>query len=65
MSTVPETIVARLCGLRVAAVSVITNLAAGLGGDALSHDQTLAEAGRAADRLAAMVVAFLEEYSKS
>ena len=42
MSTVPEVILARHCGLRVAAVSAITNLAEGIGGDALSHEQTLA-----------------------
>ena len=41
MSTVPEVILARHCGLRVAAVSAITNLAEGMGGDALSHEQTL------------------------
>lgn len=50
MSTVPETIVARHAGLRVAAVSVITNLAEGLSDVPLSHDQTLdAAAGAAAD----------------
>src|SRR5450631_1458226 len=39
MSTVPEAIVARQCGLRVAAVSCITNLAAGIGEGKLSHTE--------------------------
>ena len=49
MSTVQETIIARHCGLRVAAVSVITNLAEGMSDEPLSHEQTLraAEAGAA------------------
>jgi purine-nucleoside phosphorylase len=41
MSTVPEAIVARQCGLRVAAVSCITNLAAGRSGRPLSHAEVL------------------------
>ncbi len=50
MSTVLEVIFARALGLRVAALSVITNRAAGLDDGALSHAQTqqnakLAEAG--------------------
>ena len=44
MSTVQETIVARHCGLRVAAVSVITNLAEGMTDEPLSHEQTLSAA---------------------
>ena len=44
MSTVHETIVARHCGLRVAAISAITNLAEGMGEEALSHEQTLRDA---------------------
>ncbi|MBV9804582.1 MAG: purine-nucleoside phosphorylase [Solirubrobacterales bacterium] len=44
MSTVQETILARHCGLRVAAVSVITNLAEGMTEEALSHEQTLSAA---------------------
>jgi xanthosine phosphorylase len=49
MSTVQETIIARHSGLRVAAVSVITNLAEGMSDEPLSHEQTLraAEAGAA------------------
>jgi xanthosine phosphorylase len=52
MSTVPETIVARHCGLRVAAVSVVTNLAEGMSDEQLSHEHTLeqAKAGAAALR---------------
>ena len=52
MSTVPEVILARHCGLRVAAVSAITNLAEGMGGEALSHEQTLRNADVAAGDLA-------------
>jgi xanthosine phosphorylase len=55
MSTVPEAIVARHCGLRVAAVSVVTNLAEGMGDVALSHEQTLAEGERGAADLAPLL----------
>jgi purine-nucleoside phosphorylase len=44
MSTVPETILARHAGLRVLALSLITNMAAGLSGEVLSHGHTLATA---------------------
>jgi inosine/guanosine/xanthosine phosphorylase family protein len=47
MSTVPEAIVARQCGLRVAALSYITNLAAGRSKEKLSHKEVL-DAGEAA-----------------
>jgi len=60
MSTVPEVILARHCGLRVAAVSAITNLAEGMGGEALSHEQTLKYAAAAADDLARLVERFCE-----
>lgn len=46
MSTVPEAVVARQCGLRVAALSCITNLAAGRGPAQLSHADVIATAAR-------------------
>jgi inosine/guanosine/xanthosine phosphorylase family protein len=60
MSTVHETIVARHCGLRVAAVSAISNLAEGMSERPLSHEQTLADAARAAVDLAPLLVRFVE-----
>ncbi len=45
MSTVYETIVARASGAQVLAVSLVTNMAAGMTGAPLSHDEVL-EAGR-------------------
>ena len=42
MSTVPETIVARGLGLDVTAVSLVTNLAAGVTGQPLDHTEVLA-----------------------
>jgi purine-nucleoside phosphorylase len=46
MSTVPEAITARQCGLRVVAVSCITNRAAGLNRSPLSHCEVLENARR-------------------
>jgi len=40
MSTVPEVILARFLGLKAAAISVITNMAAGLGSEQISHQHT-------------------------
>jgi xanthosine phosphorylase len=59
MSTVHETIVARHAGLRVAAISTITNLAEGLSDEPLSHEQTLRDAERAAGDLARLLEAFV------
>ena len=59
MSTVHETIVARHCGLRVVAVSAITNLAEGLGDEPLGHEQTLRDAAVAAQDLSRLLLGFL------
>jgi xanthosine phosphorylase len=63
MSTVPEVIVARHCGLRVAAVSAITNLAEGMGDEVLSHEQTLASAAVASKDLQRVLTRFIEDYN--
>jgi purine-nucleoside phosphorylase len=64
MSTVPETIAARQCGLRVAAVSCITNLAAGIGKENLSHAEVLETAERVKQSGAALIKKFAEHYEK-
>lgn len=61
MSTVPEVIVARLLGLEVTALSMITNLAAGLSEERLSHEHTVKHATAAAGDLRRLLTAFLEE----
>ncbi|MFO1038815.1 MAG: purine-nucleoside phosphorylase [Geminicoccaceae bacterium] len=61
MSTVAETISARHAGLRVAALSLVTNLAAGLGTDTLSHDETLAAGQAGAGSIVRLLTAALPE----
>jgi inosine/guanosine/xanthosine phosphorylase family protein len=55
MSTVAEAITARACGLRVAGVSCITNLAAGLAPGPLSHAEVLETGQRSARELCAVL----------
>jgi purine-nucleoside phosphorylase len=61
MSTVPETILARHAGMRVLAVSLLTNMGCGMEAESLSHALTLSAAqeaaGRAAGFLAALIAA--------
>lgn len=63
MSTVPETILARAMGLRVVAVSLITNLGAGLGHGILNHDEVKAEGAKAADRFESLVIGLIRRLS--
>jgi purine-nucleoside phosphorylase len=62
MSTVPEVILARRAGLRCAAVSVVTNYAAGLAGGDPSHEETQAVAHEAADRFKRLLRGFIRAY---
>lgn len=64
MSTVPEAIVARQCGLRVAGLSCITNLAAGRGKGTLSHQEVLAMAEQQKTKIAEFLRTFCELYAK-
>ena len=58
--TPAEIILARHAGLKVAALSLMTNYAAGLVPGALGHDQTLAVAAAAADKVRLVLRTFLE-----
>lgn len=59
MSTIPETIVARALGMRVAGVSCITNLASGLSLQPLSHAEVLETTTRVASRFQRLVREFV------
>ena len=61
MSTVLEVIAARHAGLRVSAISLVTNLAAGLAGKPLSHADVLAAGESALDRIARLATAWVAE----
>jgi purine-nucleoside phosphorylase len=61
MSTVPEAILARYYGLDVAAISVVTNLAAGIEGASPSHQETKDTAADASDKFKRLIRAFVAE----
>ena len=64
MSVVPEVIAARHCGLKVLAVSAITNMAEGLSDVALSHEQTLKCAALVTDDFMRLIGHFIKSYSR-
>ncbi|MFN7223314.1 MAG: purine-nucleoside phosphorylase [Paracoccaceae bacterium] len=59
MSTVPEIILARFMGLRCAAISTITNMAAGMSDEQISHEHTKAMAPLGAAKLERILRHFL------
>jgi purine-nucleoside phosphorylase len=61
MSTVPEVILARFLGLRAAAISTITNMAAGLSDESISHEHTKAMAPIGAAKLETVLRRFLRD----
>ena len=65
MSTVPEAILARFFEMRVVAISAITNLAAGMTGQELSHDETKENAPKAAEKLKKLIAGTLKEIAKT
>ena len=65
MSTVPEAIVGRQCGLKIAGLSCITNLAAGRNKKPLSHAEVLAMGEHVQDQAFELLVRFIRLYSKT
>lgn len=57
MSTIPEVIVARHCSLKVAVISVVTNLAAGLSDEPITHEGTVHFAAKASNNLSQLLEA--------
>jgi len=58
MSTAPEVILARHAGMKVAAMSNMTNMAAGLSDEVLSHEHTQTMAAQGAKKISAVLQAF-------
>ena len=56
MSTVPEAIVARHCGIKVLAISCITNVAAGLTRNEINHEDVMEVGARAGRQLATLIL---------
>ena len=61
MSTVPEVIVASHMGIKVTGISCITNLAAGIGKNALSHDEVSETADRVTGTFQKLIGRFLDD----
>jgi purine-nucleoside phosphorylase len=60
MSTVPEAMVANAAGMQVAAISCISNMAAGIAGPNLGHEEVLATTKSATPQMAKLLDGFLK-----
>ena len=65
MSVVPEVILARHCGLKVACIAAITNEAAGMSKEKITHEGTLKFGEAAARHLIKLVPVFLNKFNES
>ena len=61
MSTVPEAIIAKHAGVKVAAFSLVTNLAAGISKNPLDHNEVIEIANSSRDKLQNFMIKYLEQ----
>ena len=60
MSTVPEAVFARACGMKVAGLSLVSNLAAGIALRPLAHEEVIAAGEAAKPKMRALVEDFID-----
>lgn len=60
MSTVPEVIIAKHCGLKIAVIATVTNYTTDLATESHSHDDVVAMANKASQNLQRLVKAYIE-----
>ena len=65
MSTIPEVIIARHCGMRVVVISVVSNFASGITEEKVTHEQTLYGVKLATEHLTRLILTFIEQISLS
>lgn len=63
MSTVPEVILARHCGMKLAVISSVTNMGCGLSDEKLSHEGVLEVANKASGDLIRLLKSYMENVS--
>ena len=61
MSTVPEVLAAVHCGIKVLAISALTNFGTGIQATPLSHEETLSGAAKASGSLTDLIINYIKE----
>ena len=61
MSTIPDVMFAKHCGLKVAVLAAIVNFGAGMTADELSHEHTLSEGKKSADRMTQLLQHYIQK----
>ena len=65
MSTVPEAVFAKACGMKVAGISLVSNLAAGISPTPLSHEEVKAAADASSEKFELLVRKSIAEIGRS